>query len=327
VTSIIAIVIGVVAVPAAVLFYVIAGEGALRAAPGRTRAKVRPWVWLLPVIIGIGGVLIYPSIATLVLSFRGSTGAGWAGFKNFAWAVGPDNWVPFLNNAIWIVLLPVGTAVIGVVMAVLLDRIRYETVARVLLVLPTAISLTAAAVSWRLLYDWEPNGRVQLGVFNAVLQWFHIAPVAWTARPPGALQWLNTVSLVGVGVWSGLGVAVLVLSAAVKAVPAELLEAGRLDGAGELGVFWHIVLPYIWPSVLTVLTTQVITAIKIFDIVYVMTNGNSGTQVVANQMFTELFDYPSDLGRASAIAVILMILTVPVVWFNIHTARREAQSA
>jgi alpha-glucoside transport system permease protein len=324
--TILSILIGIVLVPAVVILLTAAGERVLRRLRPRAARRIRPWFWLLPVLIGISVVLLYPAIATLVLSFRSSDSTRWSGLDNYLWALGSDVLPLFLNNAIWVIALPVGILVLGTAMAVLIDRVRYELLARTLLVLPTAVSLTAAGISWRLLYTWAPEGRTQLGAFNAALQALGLAPVTWLSRPPSGAEWLNTLALVMVGVWAGLGVAVLILSAAVKAVPAELLEAARLDGAGELRAFFAITLPVIWPSVLTVLTTEVIAAIKVFDVVYVMTNGNSGTDVVGNAMFTQLFKYPNDIGQASALAILLLVLTLPIVWFNIRSAKREAAS-
>ncbi|MEV7692223.1 sugar ABC transporter permease [Microbacterium sp. NPDC089189] len=321
--TVLSILIGTLLVPAAVILVTAAGERFLgRARPAVVR-RIRPWFWLAPVIVGVGIVLIYPGIATFVLSFRDADSSAWSGLDNYLWTFGSDVLPLFLNNAIWIVALPAGILVVGTLMAVLIDRVRYELVARTLLVLPTAISLTAAGISWRLLYTWAPEGRTQLGAFNAVLQALGFAPVPWTARPPTDAQWLNTMALVMVGVWAGLGVAVLILSAAVKAVPTEYLEAARLDGASEMRVFFSITLPVIWPSMLTVITTQVIAAIKVFDVVYVMTNGNAGTDVIANEMFGQLFHYPNDIGRSSALAIVLLLLALPIVWFNIRAARRE----
>jgi alpha-glucoside transport system permease protein len=321
--TVLSILIGTVLVPAAVVLLTAAGERLLARARPAVSRRIRPWFWLAPVIIGVGAVLVYPTVATLVLSFRSADSSAWTGLDNYLWALGSDVLPLFLNNAIWIVALPIGIVVIATVMAVMIDRVRYELFARTLLVLPTAISLTAAGISWRLLYTWAPEGRTQLGAFNAALQALGLSPVPWTSRPPTDAPWLNTLALVVVGVWAGLGVAVLILSAAVKAVPAEYLEAARLDGAGEFRVFFLIVLPVIWPSMLTVITTQVIAAVKVFDVVYVMTNGNGGTDVVANEMFGQLFHFPNDIGHASSLAVLLLVLALPVVWFNVRAARRE----
>jgi alpha-glucoside transport system permease protein len=322
--NLVVLLVGVVVVPAAVILITAAGERLLARLPHRARRRIRPWFWLAPVLLLVAVVLVYPALATLWLSFRSPSGAHWVGLDNYAWTFGSDTLPTLANNVLWLVLLPLGIIVVATAMAVLIDRVRYEVVARTLLVLPTAVSLTAAGISWRMLYAWAPATWPQLGMVNAVLVALKLPPVPWTSRPPTDLQALNSVALVVVAVWAGLGVAVLILSAAIKAVPVELLEAARLDGANEWRAFTAITLPQIWPSVLTVLTTQVIGALKVFDVVYVMTNGNSGTQVVANTMFSQLFDYPNQIGHASAIAVVLLVCALPVVWFNIRSIRREA---
>lgn len=324
--DVLTLIIGVVLIPAAVLTATVAGERLLGRLSRPVRDRVRPWFWIAPVIAIAGAIIAYPVCVTFVLSFRDATGKAWNGIANFSWVFGAQTLPTLADNLLWVVLLPIGIIVVGLSMAVLIDRVRYEIAARTLLVLPTAISLTAAAISWQMLYAWSPQGTTQLGLFNAVLGAFNIPPIPWTARPPGDAQWLNTISLVAVSVWAGLGIAVLILSAAVKAVPAELLEAARLDGASEWRTFWGVTLKSIWPSVLTVLTTQVMAALKIFDVVYVMTNGNSGTQVVANTLVSQLFNFPPQLGRASALAVVLMACALPVVWYNIRSIKREASA-
>jgi alpha-glucoside transport system permease protein len=198
--TVLSILIGMLLVPAAVILLTAAGERLLSRAHPRVARRVRPWFWLAPVLIGVVVVLVYPGIATFVLSFRGADGSGWSGLDNYAWVFGSEVLPMFVNNAIWIVAMPLGILVAGTVMAILIDRVRYELVARTLLVLPTAISLTAAGISWRMLYSWAPEGRTQLGAVNAVLQAVGLAPVPWTSRPPSDAPWLNTLALVVVGV-------------------------------------------------------------------------------------------------------------------------------
>ncbi|HXH34209.1 MAG TPA: sugar ABC transporter permease [Plantibacter sp.] len=315
--------LGTVVIPAVVIIFTTAGERLLVRFSPTTQRRIRPWFWLAPIIIVVGVILLYPIVSSVMLAFAGPDGTGNVGFDNFAWAFGESMRPLLLNNIIWLVLLPAALVVLGIVLAVLIDRVRYEAVARVILVLPTAISFVAASVTWRALYAYAPEGRTQLGLFNALRQLVGLEPVPWIARPPSDAQWLNTVALVVVAAWAGLGIALLVLSAAVKAVPTELLEAARLDGANEFRAFWNVTLPAIWPSVLTVLTTQIIAAIKIFDVVYVMTNGNNGTNVVANQMYGELFNRPEQLGHAAAIAIVLLVVATPIIWFNIRSVRQQ----
>jgi alpha-glucoside transport system permease protein len=188
-----------------------------------------------------------------------------------------------------------------------------------LIILPTAISFTAAAIIWRQFYSFQPDGSEQLGLLNAL--WTLIPgnkPVPWLQAPL-----VNSLCLIFVALWASLGLAALIISAAVKNVPSELVEAARLDGAGPWRILLSITLPSITPALLVVLTTEVIFSLKVFDIVYVMTNGNFGTDTVANRMYSELFT-TSHLGHASAIAVLLLIAALPVVFLNIRQFRGEA---
>ncbi|TIH36611.1 carbohydrate ABC transporter permease [Subtercola vilae] len=321
--SLIALVVGAVALPAVTILIVAAAEWVISHLRPKAQRRVRPWVWLSLACIMIAVTLIYPIVVSLGLSLRGADGSAWAGFTNFIWAFGTEMRPILLNNLLWLIVFPVGVTAVAVLMAVLLNKVRYEKVARVILILPTAVSFTAAAVTWRQMYTYAPAGRTQLGVFNAVLQAFGIEPVAWLARPAGADQWMNNLSLIMVAVWASLGIALLIITAAVKAVPQELNEAARLDGASEWGVFLHVTLPTIWPSVLTVITTQIMFALKIFDIVYIMTNGNNGTDVVANKLYNEVFRNPTNLGHAAAIAVLLLVAAIPVLWLNLRNMRKE----
>jgi alpha-glucoside transport system permease protein len=195
--------------------------------------------------------------------------------------------------------------------------VKYERFAMTLIVLPTAISFTAASVIWRQFYSFQPARQVQKGLLNAI--WTLVPgakPIAWLQTP-----WLNTICLIFVAIWASLGVAALILSAAVKNVPQEHLEAARIDGAGEWRILFSIIIPQIASALLVVATTEVIFALKIFDIVYVMTNGNFKTNTLANRMYYELFAV-GDLGHASAIAVLLLIVAIPVVILNIRQFRR-----
>jgi len=305
----------VLAVPVVVFVYTATGERVLPVLPYRLRQPARAWWWLAPFLVLSGVVLVLPTILTLVYSLRDGVGLG---FANYGWAFGSAIRPVLRTNLIWVVVLPLFTVALGLLTAVCLDRVKYERVARTLIILPTAVSFAAAAVTWRMIYTYQPAGRPQTGVVNALWTLLPGAtPVAWLNTPI-----LNTFALIMVAAWVNLGVVVLVFSAAVKALPSELLEAARLDGAGELRVFWAISFRLLWPSIVTVLTTQVVAGLKIFDIVYVMTNGRSDSDVIANRMYSELF-VARDLGHASAIAVLLLLASLPVVVLNLCHLRRE----
>jgi alpha-glucoside transport system permease protein len=312
------ILIGAVAIPAAVYLLLGVGESILTRSGVQRHRGVRPWLWLLVPLLIIGVILLYPLVATVAYSFLDAKAQKGVGGQNFAWALSGDMRGVIGNNIIWLIAFPVVTLVLALVVAVLFDRVRYERVAMTLVLLPTAISFTAGSIIWRQIYTYSPPGQPQRGLLNAV--WTLVPgnePVAWLQTP-----FVNTLALVFVAVWSSLGVAALILSAAVKNVPVELVEAARLDGAGEWRIFRSITLPSILPAVLVVVTTEVIFALKIFDIVYVMTNGNFNTNTIANRMYYELFA-ANNLGHASAIAVILLVVALPVVLINIREFRSE----
>lgn len=316
--------LGAVLLPSLCVLFIAAGERLLRRSTYRTQERVRPWLWLAPLGILFLGVIAYPGVTTLVYAFRGPNGDAWVGFDNFADIAASETAAALGNSLIWLVLLPVLTVASATVCAVLIDRVKYQALARTVLVLPIALSGVVAALAWRITYLYESGGRAQRGTLNALLQALGLEPVTWYSRPPDGGQILNTVALILIALWGGLGIGLLVISAALKTVPVEQLEAARLDGAGEWRVFRYITLPAIAPSVLVVLTTTAIAAVKIFDTVYVMTGGRYGTEVLGTLMYERLFSSPRDLGQASVIAVLMLLLSLPLGIVNIRRARREA---
>ncbi|MFC9454485.1 carbohydrate ABC transporter permease [Streptomyces sp. NPDC056983] len=311
------IAVAVITVPAIIAVLIMSAERALGHRPRRA-ARVRPWVWLLPAFLLTGAILVYPMADTILLSFRRADGTGWSGLTNYAWSVG-DALLPTLrNNALWLVLIPAVTLALGLVVAVLGDKVRYERIVRTLVLVPAGISFAAAGVIWRLMYEYQPRGAQQTGTVDGLLSSTGIDPIAWVADPSVA-----TYALIFVGCWMTLGTTALILSAGVKNIPGELLEAARLDGAGEWRTFRSVTLPTLWPTILVALTTQVIFALKVFDIVYVMTNGQFETDVAANRIYAELF-VAQNFGHASALAVILLLISSPVIFLNIRQFRQEA---
>jgi alpha-glucoside transport system permease protein len=312
------IVLGAVAIPLIVYAILGVGEKALQLIGGRAASRIRPWFWFLIPLALMAIILVYPMVETVVDAFRNAQGASWVGLDNFGWAFSGQMRDVLGNNLIWIIVFPLGTLVLALIVAVLFDKVRYERFAMTLVVLPTAISFAAASIIWRQLYDYAPAGQTQTGLLNAL--WTLIPgnrPVAWLETSS-----VNNYCLIFVAVWSSLGVAALILSAAVKGVPSELIEAARLDGANEWRIFFSVIMPNIMRTVLVVVTTEIIFALKIFDIIYVMTNGNFNTNTIGNEMYFELFS-SQDLGRASAIAVLLLIVAVPVMIINIRQFRAE----
>jgi alpha-glucoside transport system permease protein len=310
----------VAAVPAAQVGYAYLIEAVLRRLPERTQWKLRPWLWLAPALGFLAMFLIYPAVQTIWLSFRDAGSMRFVGLANYVFAfTNRTMLVAFRNNVLWLVVFTTLSVGLGLLMAVLTNRVRYESLAKSAMFAPMAISFVAASVTWKFVYEFRPAGAPQIGLLNAVLvrllPAFH--PVAWLVNP-----WANNLALIVVAVWVWVGFCLVVLSAALKGIEPELMEAGRCDGCTEWQVFWKIVFPILSTTIVVVATTMVIFTLKAFDVVYVMTNGNFNTEVIANRMYKELFNF-RHFGRASAIAVILFLATIPVMVANVRRFRRQ----
>lgn len=318
-TLVLALVV-IVGVPAIQVGYAVLIESLLRPLPEKTQWKLRPWLWLAPALFFLGVFLIYPALNTLYLSFLDAKSAAFVGLENYVFAfTNREMLIAFRNNLLWLVLFTGFTVSLGLLLAVLTDRVRYEPLAKSILFLPMAISFVAASVTWKFVYEFRPAGAPQIGSLNAVLMWLlpDFRPIAWLVNLV-----TNNLALIVVAVWVWVGFCLVILSAALKGIDAELLEAARVDGATEWQVFWKIISPMLSSTITVVATTMVIFALKAFDVVYVMTNGNFNTEVIANRMYKEMFNF-RDFGRASAIAVILFAATVPVMVANIKRFRRQ----
>lgn len=306
----------VVGVPLAVIAYITLAERALGLLPERRRPQLRPWVWIGPAVLLLLLYLVYPSVGTIWLSFHDARSQNFVGLENYQAIAGlSDVHIAIRNNLLWVVVFTSGVILFGLTFALLADRVRYESAAKSLIFLPMAISFVAAGVIWRFMYAYQPPGLPQTGTLNAAVTTAGADPVAWLIVQP----W-NNLFLIVVGVWIWTGFAMVILSAALKSIPAELLEAARVDGAGEVRVFRSIVLPLLGPTIAVVATTLVIFALKAFDVVYVMTSGNFGTEVLANLMYEVLFN-TRHFGRASAIAVLLLVAIVPILIVNLRRFR------
>lgn len=304
----------VAAVPAVLIAYILLIEAILRRVPRRMSRGLRPWLWLAPALTFLGVFLVYPTIATIVRSFQNRRGNDFVGLENYQWFFDQsDTLIALRNNILWVVLLPVLVVGLGLLIAILVDRVRYESTVKSVVFLPLAISFVAAAVIWRFMYELDPN----VGTLNAVVTAAGGDPVAWLIEQP----W-NNFFLIIVGVWLLTGFAMVILSAGLKGISTELLEAARVDGANELQVFRRIVLPLLAPTIAVVATTVIIYALKTFDVVYTMTNGNFNTNVIANLMYQTLF-VGGQPGRAAAVAVILFLAIVPVMYVNIQRFRQQ----
>lgn len=284
--------------------------------PIRIRDKLRPYVFILPALIVLGVYIIYPTIRTTYVSFfdytRGSGVPVNFGLQNYA-AIFRDGeiFVAFRNNLLWLILVPAFSVSMGLIIAVLVDRIRWERLAKSLIFLPMAISFVGASVIWRFIYYRASFGE-QIGLLNAIVVAFGNDPVGWLRIEP----W-NNVFLIIIMIWLQTGFAMVILSSAVKGVPQSLLEAARIDGAGEVRIFFQIIIPYVASTILTVTTTIVILVLKVFDVVFVMTSGRFNTDVLANLMYNQMFR-AGQYGRGAALAVILFLAVIPVMIRNIR---------
>ncbi len=310
----------VIGVPAVLVGYIYLTEVVLRFAPDQRRSAIRPWLWLLPALLFLFFFLIFPTILTVLRSFQGAVAGAWVGLENYSWFFSsPDALVALRNSLVWVVFLTLFTVGLGLLIAVLVDRVRYESVAKSVIFVPIAISMTAAGVIWRFMFDYQSPGSPQTGTLNGILSAFGAGPISWLQVDTLGL---NTIFLTIVMAWMWTGFAMVILSAALKGISAELLEAARVDGANEWQVFRGIVFPLLLPTIAVVSTTIVITALKAFDIIYVMTNGNFGTQVIASQMIKESFTF-GNYGHGSALAVILLLAIIPIMGLNINRFRAQ----
>ena len=312
-------IIVVVGVPAVLFGYIVLTEQILRPIPDRRRGTLRPWLWLLPALLFLAVFLIYPTIGTIIHSFQNTAGTKFVGLDNYVYFfTSPSTLGALKNNVLWVILLTLFTVGFGMMIAVLVDRVRYESVAKAVIFLPLAISMVAASVIWRFMFLYNAPGEVQTGTLNAIAGAFGAGPFPWLQIEDFSF---NTIVVMA---WMWTGFCMVIISAALKGISVELLEAARVDGANEWQVFRGIIFPLLLPTLAVVGTTIVITALKAFDIVYVMTGGNFDTQVMAQSMIQEMFTN-ANFGRASAVAVVLLITIVPVMAINIR--RFNAQEA
>jgi alpha-glucoside transport system permease protein len=289
------------------------------------------WFWLAPALLIITIFLVYPVIDTLRLSFMNYNSSQYVGFSNYSYVfTNHANQDALLDNVLWLVLFTFLAVGLGTLLAVLTGRVRYEATAKAFIFIPMAISFVAAAVIWRFVYAYRPPGFTQYGLLNAITTATGLPPQAWLVSQtlpfsnillPSPLH-TNNVSLIIVGVWMWTGFAMVILSAGLKGIPTEIMEAARVDGASEWQVFWRITLPILSPTIAVVATTIVIQALKIFDIVWVMTAGNFGTDVVATLMYKQMFNF-QNFGTAGALAVVLLLAIIPVMLINIRRFRLQ----
>jgi len=285
---------------------------------GRRGDRVVAFAFLLPSVLMLAIGLIYPGVRTIYQSFFDAAGNAFVGLDNYATIFTSSDQITVLRNTvIWVVVTPFVATAVGLLYAILIDKARVEAFAKALIFLPMAISFVGASIIWKFVYDFRPDqgGVRQIGLLNQILVWFGGSPQQWLVESP-----LNTLLLVVVMIWIQAGFAMTVLSAAIKAIPDDVIEAARLDGVTPLGMFRFVTLPSIRPAVVVVLTTIGIGTLKVFDIVRTMTGGNFDTNVVANEFYNQSFR-ASNEGLGAALAVLLFILVVPIVAYNVRQMR------
>ena len=287
---------------------------------GETLAeRIRPWVFIMPAALILFTYLVYPVLATLQLSLYDANSIDFVGLANYIWAFrDPEFLRAIFNNIQWLIVVPAAATFFGLVIAAMADRIWWGPVAKTIIFMPMAISFVGASVIWKFVYDYRGPDSEQIGILNALVVGLGGEPQAWITLP-----FWNNLLLMAILVWIQTGFAMVILSAALRSVPEETLEAARIDAASEIIIFIRIVVPQILPTVLVVWTTITIVVLKVFDIVLAMTNGQWDTEVLANLMFDWMFRGGGDFGRGSAIAVVIMLAVIPIIIMNIRRFGRE----
>ncbi|MGF3055920.1 carbohydrate ABC transporter permease [Microbacterium sp. YY-01] len=275
--------------------------------------------FLTPAMLLLLVGLVLPSLQTIVASFMNSSGKGFVGLANYGWIfTQPAGLRVVLNTIVWVLVVPTVSTAVGLAYAVFIDRTRGEKIYKVLVFMPMAISFVGASIIWKFVYEYRGGQYKQIGLLNQLVVWMGGQPQQWLLNTP----W-NTAFLIVVLIWVQTGFAMVVLSAAIKGVPAELLEAAELDGTNAWQRFWAVTVPGIKPALIVVLTTISIASLKVFDIVRTMTGGNYGTSVLANEMYTQFTKFEN--GRSAALAVILFILVLPIVVYNARQIQQQRE--
>ncbi|MGC9398320.1 MAG: carbohydrate ABC transporter permease [Anaerolineae bacterium] len=319
IVAVVAIVWGVGGVAA--LFYV--ANLVVSQFPLRWRNRLTPFIFVGPGLAILAWYLVVPTLRTLYLSFFDASSENFVGLANYVYAFTNDAMLQaFRNNLMWLIFTTGFSIAFGLLIAVLADRTVawFETLIKSLIFLPMAISMVGAGVIWLFVYAFRPAGAPQIGLLNAIVTGLGLEPQAWLFLKP----W-NNLFLIAIAVWMQTGFAMVILSAALKGVPEELLEAGRIDGANEVQIFFRIIVPYIRGTIITVATTIVLWTLKVFDIVFTMTGGNFGTEVIANQQYTQMFR-AYNYGRGSAIAIVLLLAVIPVMYYNLRQFGEQTEA-
>lgn len=289
----------------------------------RWEARFKPYVFVGPAVLVVGLFLVYPAVQTIHLSFANDDSTAYVGLANYTDLFGDAGFREALvNNLLWIIIVPALSLVAGLLVAVLADRLgaKSESFTKSVIFLPMAISFVGASTIWGFVYDANTvEGEGQIGLLNAVTTTLGFDPTTWLQLS----GWnVNDFLLMVIMIWLQAGFAMVLMSAAIKNVPEETIEAARIDGAGEVAIFFRVVVPQMWATIIVVFTTILILVMKVFDIVYVMTNGAFGTEVIGNVFFKQLFEF-GNAGRSAAVVVILMVAVIPLMIYQVRRYRAE----
>lgn len=290
--------------------------------PSRLSEGLIPYAFLLPALTLLGVMLVYPTVQTIVYSFANADSTEWVGLANYQAIFGAsDFWQALLNNLLWILIVPILTIAFGLAVAVLADKLspQGEKFSKSLIFLPMSISFVGASTIWGLVYLYRAPGEAQTGLLNALWVAAGGEPQAWLQIDAARL---NSLLLMVILIWLQTGFAMVLISSAIKGVPEDTVEAGRMDGASEVRIFWQVIFPQVRPTLVAVFITVLILVLKVFDIIYVMTNGRDNTDVIANLFFRRLL-LDQQAGQASAIVVVLLILIIPILIYQIRSYKQQ----
>ena len=285
----------------------------------KMQSMIRPWLFLGPALVLLSVYLLFPVIETFWLSFHDRGGDKFVGLANYVWAFNDDQFrLSIFNNILWLAVVPALCTLMGLIIAVLTDRLWWGNLAKSLIFMPLAISFVGASVIWKFVYDYRGEGQDQIGIINAIVTYFGGSPQVWISLP-----FWNNFFLMAILVWIQTGFATVILAAALRGIPEDTLEAATIDGAGPFKIFFRIMVPQIYGTILVVWTTITVLVLKIFDIVLTMTNSQWNTSVLANLMFDWMFRGGGDFGRGAAIAIVIMVAVLPIMIWNIRQANKE----
>ena len=289
-------------------------------APKRGREKVQLLAFLAPALVLLAVGLLIPAVRTVILSFKGPFSDTWVGFENYTWMfTNSDSRRILLNTAAWVLLVPTLATAVGLLYAIVIDKARGEAFAKALVFMPMAISLVGASIIWKFIYTVRPADDNQIGLANQLLVMLGFDPFRFLQEPPS-----NTFFLIVIMIWIQAGFAMVILSAAIKAVSADVVEAARLDGVNAWQMFRNVTLPSIRPAVVVVMVTISIATLKAFDIVRTTTGGQFETGVVATALYDQAFVF-GEVGKGSALAVLLFVLVLPIVVYQVGVLRSQRE--